>query len=73
MNEIERYEGQVIDRRPDNHDNAPPDSGGEGTANLIAGILRQWRTAVAVFIVVCAIGIPAIWLFMVPRTVWLER
>jgi capsular exopolysaccharide synthesis family protein len=66
MNEIERYEGQVIDRRPDNSDNAPPapEPEGEGAVEVMAGILRQWRTALVVFIVVCVLGVPAIWLLM---------
>jgi polysaccharide biosynthesis transport protein len=66
MNEMERYEGQVIERRPDNSDNTPQDSEGAGTANLVAGILRHWRIALAVFLAVCVLGIPAIWLLMAP-------
>ena len=33
------------------------------SANLIAPILKQWRIVLITFLSICAVGIPAIWLF----------
>jgi capsular exopolysaccharide synthesis family protein len=34
------------------------------SANLIVPILKQWRLILIVFLSICAVGIPAIWLFV---------
>ena len=38
----------------------------ENTSNLIQGVLRRWPIVLLVFILVCAIGIPAIWFLIEP-------
>ncbi len=66
MNTIEKYEGASIERSPIDFE-MPPMPESASTASLIAAVLRQWYIAVLVFLVMCAIGIPAIWLFLEPR------
>ncbi|MHC4243054.1 MAG: polysaccharide biosynthesis tyrosine autokinase [Planctomycetota bacterium] len=38
----------------------------ENTSNLIQGVLRRWPIVFLVFILICAIGIPAIWYLIEP-------
>ncbi len=66
MNNIEKYEGASIERSPIDFE-MPTGPESASTSNLIAAVLRQWYIAVLVFLVMCAIGIPAIWLFLEPR------
>ncbi|MGA2679671.1 MAG: polysaccharide biosynthesis tyrosine autokinase [Sedimentisphaerales bacterium] len=66
MNIIEKYEGASIERSPIDFE-MPPMPESASTSSLIAGVLRRWHIAVLVFLVMCAIGIPAIWLFLEPR------
>jgi capsular exopolysaccharide synthesis family protein len=66
MNTIEKYEGELIERSPTGFE-IPPESGGESASGLIAAVLRRWYIVVLVFLVMCAIGIPAIWLLLEPR------
>jgi capsular exopolysaccharide synthesis family protein len=66
MNTIEKYEGNLIEPSPTGFE-IPPESGGGSTSVLITAVLRRWYIAVLVFLVMCAIGIPAIWLFLEPR------
>ena len=66
MNNIEKYEGALIERSPIDFE-MPPGPESASTSSLIAAVLRRWHIAVLVFLVMCAIGIPAIWLFLEPR------
>ena len=66
MNTIEKYEGASIERSPTGFE-IPPGSGSGSTSGLITAVLRRWHIVVLVFLVMCAIGIPAIWLFLEPR------
>jgi len=66
MNGIENYEGNLIERSPAIFE-APPEYGSESTTNLIVAVLRRWHIAALVFVVMCAIGIPAIWLLVEPK------
>ncbi len=38
----------------------------ENTSNLLHGVLRRWPVVFLVFILICAIGIPAIWFLIEP-------
>jgi len=38
----------------------------ENSSNLIHGVLRRWPVVFLVFILICAIGIPAIWFLIEP-------
>jgi len=65
MSDLEKYHGQVIEQRPANFE-TPPESTGHSTSNLIMGVLRRWYIVLLIFFVMCAIGIPAIWLLIKP-------
>jgi capsular exopolysaccharide synthesis family protein len=66
MNTIEKYEGNLIEPSPTGFE-IPPEFGSGPTSGLITAVLRRWYIAVLVFLVMCAIGIPAIWLLLEPR------
>jgi len=66
MNTIEKYEGNLVEPSPYGFE-IPHSSGSGSTSGLIAAVLRRWYITVIVFLVVCAIGIPAIWLFLEPQ------
>jgi polysaccharide biosynthesis transport protein len=66
MNTIEKYEGNLIEPSPYGFEE-PHSSGSGSISGLIAAVLRRWHITVIVFIVMCAIGIPAIWLFSEPH------
>jgi capsular exopolysaccharide synthesis family protein len=65
MNTLEKYLDNVIEQRPA-YLPPPHTPHSEPTANLIKGVLRRWYIAAAIFLLVCAIGLPAIWLFIQP-------
>ena len=67
MNALEKYLGHVIEQKPISlNAPAPPVFEGEGTFSLIVGVLRRWYIVVATFFLMCAIGLPAIWLLIKP-------
>jgi len=65
MKDLEKYHSNVIEQRPANFE-TPPESAGYSTSNLIMGIFRRWYIVLLIFFVMCAIGIPAIWLSIKP-------
>ena len=65
MEDLEKYHSNVIEQRPANFE-TPPESAGHSTSNLIIGVLRRWYIVLLIFFVMCAIGIPAIWLLIKP-------
>jgi len=65
MKDLEKYHSNVIEQRPANFE-TPPESAGYSTSNLIMGIFRRWYIVLLIFFVMCAIGIPAIWLSIEP-------
>ncbi|MCJ7728282.1 MAG: polysaccharide biosynthesis tyrosine autokinase [Sedimentisphaerales bacterium] len=66
MNTIEKYGGELIERSPTGFE-ISPESGGESASGLIVAVLRRWYIAVLVFLIMCAIGVPVIWLLIEPR------
>ncbi len=82
MSDMERYDGQLIERKPakvglsqfypavpasrDEEFGMPSGADSDATSNLVVGILRRWYIVLLVFIIICAIGIPAIWLSVKP-------
>jgi capsular exopolysaccharide synthesis family protein len=66
MNTIEKHDDALIERSLIDFE-MPPRPESASTSSLIAAVLRHWYIAVLVFLVMCAIGIPAIWLFLEPR------
>ena len=65
MDDLEKYHGQVIEQRPANFE-TPRESDSHATSNLIMGIFRRWYIVLLIFFVMCAIGIPAMWLSIKP-------
>ncbi|MHC4739598.1 MAG: hypothetical protein ACYS9Y_11900, partial [Planctomycetota bacterium] len=65
MNDLEKYEGQVIEQRPLNF-GMPSESGPQTVSGLIIAILRRWYIVLLVVFIMLAIGIPAIWFFIEP-------
>ena len=65
MSDLERYEGQqVVQQVSRFEDPAGPET--ESTSNLIIPILRRWQIVLLIFFLICATGIPAIWLLIKP-------
>lgn len=66
MNDLETYQnGHMIEPRPVDFE-SPPESDSHATSSLIIGILRRWYLVLLIFLGLCAIGLPAIWLSIVP-------
>ena len=65
MGELDKYNDQIIEASV--VDNGSPESGGASTFNMVFGVLRRWYIILAIFILVCSVGIPAIWLLMKPE------
>ena len=65
MSDLERYEEQqVVQQVSRFEDPAGPET--ESTSNLIIPILRRWQIVLLIFFLICATGIPAIWLLIKP-------
>ncbi len=65
MNYLEKYHNQVIEQKPASFETLP-ESGNEITSNLVVAILRRWYIVLLTFLVLCFVGIPAIWLLIKP-------
>ncbi|MFZ0033563.1 MAG: polysaccharide biosynthesis tyrosine autokinase [Sedimentisphaerales bacterium] len=65
MNMIEKHQSQHL-----SHDIAPLEvsaaPGADPHLSLITPILRRWHIVLITFLVICAIGIPAVWLLIKP-------
>lgn len=65
MNDLERYEGQQVVQQVSRFEGpAGPET--ESTPNLIMPVLRRWRIVLLVSFLICATGIPAVWLLIKP-------
>ena len=64
MNELEKSDDNVIGRDIVNID--VQDEPEESSPNLLAGVFRRWHIIFLTFLVVCAAGLPAIWLLKKP-------
>ena len=65
MNSIEKYQNRQIVEDAIEFEGSFKDEGDSGGSVLIP-ILRRWRVAFLTFVLVCAIGIPIIWLTVKP-------
>ena len=65
MDKLEKYTARVIEPRPAAFE-APTEPAGESTSNLLKGVLRRWYIVLAVFLLMCVAGLPAIWLLIEP-------
>jgi len=72
MEALEKYFDHVIEKKSVSlHTPAPPPPPpplpeSEGGPSPIAGVLRRWYIVVAVFLIICGAGLPAIWLLVEP-------
>jgi capsular exopolysaccharide synthesis family protein len=70
MNNLEKYLDRVIVQKPAEFEEAPIHrplesvSGDEPMPNVASAILRRWYIVLLTFVVLCAAGIPAIWLLI---------
>ncbi|HUW19278.1 MAG TPA: polysaccharide biosynthesis tyrosine autokinase [Sedimentisphaerales bacterium] len=65
MDDLRRYHGQVIEEIPDGL-RVPNEPAIESPIALLTAVFRRWYIVLSVFLVMCAIGIPAIWLLNEP-------
>jgi succinoglycan biosynthesis transport protein ExoP len=65
MDNLEKYTAHVIEPRPAAFE-APTEPAGESTSNLLKGVLRRWYIVLAVFLLICVVGLPAIWFLIDP-------
>ena len=65
MNDLGKHHGREIEYRPADFETLP-ESDSHSTSNLIMGVLRHWYIVLLVFFLMCAVGIPAIWLSIEP-------
>jgi len=66
MSELEKYHEPTVGQEVVNWQ-APPDPDSEATSDLLAGVLRRWYIVLLVFVVICAIGLPALWMLVKPK------
>jgi capsular exopolysaccharide synthesis family protein len=65
MSEIEKHHEQAAGQEVVNWQ-VPPDPDGEPTSNFMAGVLRRWYIVLLVFVLLCALGLPGIWMLLKP-------
>jgi len=68
MNDLEKYHDndQVIEQKVVSFETLPePDS--PNTSDLLKGVLRHWPIVLVTFVLICAIGIPAVWYLIEPK------
>ncbi len=66
MSESEKYHEPTVGQEVV-HWQAPLDPDGEATSDLLAGVLRRWYIVLLVFLVICAVGLPAVWMLVKPK------
>ncbi len=65
MNDLEKYHDEVIEQKVVNFE-TPPEPVSESTSALIKGVVRRWYIVLLTFLVMCGVGLPAIWLLVEP-------
>jgi len=65
MNELDKYHDQLAGQEIVNLQ-IPPEQDSEATTDMLAGILRRWYIVLLIFLIVCGIGLPAVWLVVKP-------
>ena len=65
MNEIDKIQDPVVGQEIVNMQ-IPPEQDDEATSDMVAGILRRWYIVLLIFLIVCGIGLPAIWFTVKP-------
>ena len=65
MKELDKYHDQLAGQEIVNLQ-IPPEQDSEATTDMVAGILRRWYIVLLIFLIVCGIGLPAVWLLVKP-------
>ncbi|MDY0358110.1 MAG: hypothetical protein RBR19_19675, partial [Sedimentisphaerales bacterium] len=70
MNNLEKYLDQVIEQKPAVHEMLPlldsePESGPR--PNVLRAVMKRWYIALAVMVIVCAVGLAAVWFLVQPE------
>ena len=65
MNNLEKYLDQVIEQRPVVYE-APSETHEPPTMNFLASVWKRWYIVVLVTIVICGLGLPAVWFLVEP-------
>jgi len=65
MSDLQKYQGELVERKADIL-GEPAARESESTANIAAAVFRRWYIVLAVFVVMCVIGIPIIWFGIKP-------
>ncbi len=66
MGELDRYKDQIIEANITDNGSSS-ESAGASTFDMVMGIIRRWYIVLAIFVLVCAAGIPAVWLLKKPE------
>src|SRR4030042_1892695 len=66
MNNLEKYADRLLEQKL-LKTRTPPEFNGQGSPDLIKGILHRWYILLLGFSIMCAIGLPAIWLSIKPQ------
>jgi succinoglycan biosynthesis transport protein ExoP len=62
MAEMQKYDAQPLSAEVVQFDPAVPDPSQPGIGEMIGPILRRWYVIVLVFLVICGMGIPPVWM-----------
>jgi len=65
MNELDKYRDPVAGQEIINMQ-IPPEQSDEAASDMLAGILRRWYIVLLIFLILCGVGLPAIWLTVKP-------
>ncbi len=65
MNNLEKYLDQVIEQKPIVYE-APADVQGPPPTNVMESMRKRWPIILAVTLVICAAGLPAVWFLVEP-------
>ena len=65
METIEKYQGQQVVQDITRFE-GPVGIESDSAPSLVAPILRRWRIVLLIFLLVCTIGIPAVWFLIEP-------
>ncbi|MGB2863555.1 MAG: hypothetical protein WBC05_09550, partial [Sedimentisphaerales bacterium] len=65
MDDLQKYEPQPLGQEVVQFE-GPVEDQSDSTMNLLAAMLRRWPVLIATFVIVCAVGVPAIW-FLVEK------
>lgn len=66
MNNLEKYLDQVIEQKPIVYEPPAEVQEPQATTNVMESVRRRWYIVVAVALVVCALGLPAVWFLVEP-------